>query len=810
MSTSNKRLSRNIVIFIVLSAFLAILSGCAAKDKPINSDITKPLEPKTIKAISVTENDESFNVDIAGNRLLTYTSVKKPVPLSVVLYFPETGLDTTQSDLRVENSVIGSVTATEMTANGKASRVEILMNKDVAYEVVRKENGINIVFSKDSGTVTAAAAAQASPVAAEETATNNSDQVEPIVATAVQSTSSDAIESEQQVQPVASQTEATGSEYSGPAWVNKIDFASESAGKSTVIIGTTIPVDYDINKKTDTLVQLRLMNTNLPEYRRFPLITTRFESAVNRVTPVQKPDMENNTMFAIELRESVPYFVEQSDNFIMIHFEASTIPPKPLEQANMPPWQKVFEETTLEDMQKMTAAAAGTAVAGSAAGDSVAPTEASTQKVVVAQSQFAETSPLYQKPKMYTGEKIALDFYETDVKNVFRILKEISGKNFAIDKDVSGQVTLTLDKPVPWDQVLDLVLRMNQLGMMNEGNIIRIATLKTLKAEESLNAAKREAVQKAMEQEKALEPLVTEYLAVNYSNAQTEIMPHIQSILTANRGTVSVDTRNNQIIMTDVVEKIMQAREIVFRIDRVTPQVIIEARIAEVSTDFSQELGFDWAAQAGPAYNSGIDANLAGDMVMNFPAQGASSSLGFVFDKIGGTPFLLNARLNALETNGEGKIISSPKIVTLDNKKATIKQGIEWPYLERDDSGGSSVSYKDIDLLLEVTPHVTPDSRVSMEILITKNDIDSIFQGVPSLSTNEARTELLVNDGDTIVIGGIMKSRRTSGVQGFPWLSKIPLLGWFFRNEKEERENKELLIFITPRIVQLEQRDTSL
>ena len=157
MATSNKRLSRNIVIFIVLSAFLAILSGCAAKDKPINSDITKPLEPKTIKAISVTENDESFNVDIAGNRLLTYTSVKKPAPLSVVLYFPETELDTTQRDLSVQNTVIGSVTATELTANGKASRVEILMNKDVAYEVIRKDNGINIVFSKDVKAVAAAA-----------------------------------------------------------------------------------------------------------------------------------------------------------------------------------------------------------------------------------------------------------------------------------------------------------------------------------------------------------------------------------------------------------------------------------------------------------------------------------------------------------------------------------------------------------------------------------------------------------------------------------------------------------------------------
>jgi type IV pilus assembly protein PilQ len=799
MATSNKRLSRNIVIFIVLSAFLAILSGCAAKDKPINSDITKPLEPKTIKAISVTENDESFKVDIAGNRLLTYTSVKKPVPLSVVLYFPETELDTAQRDLRVQNTVIGSVTATELTANGKASRVEILMNKDVAYEVIRKDNGINIVFSKDTKALSTEAAV---PFVVEETAAESSSQVEPIIATAAQSTSSDTVEA----QPAASQSEASDSEYSGPAWVNKIDFASESAGKSTVIIGTTIPVDYDIKKTTDTLVHLRLMNTNLPEYRRFPLITTRFESAVNRITPVQKLDMENNTMFAIELRESVPYFVEQSDNFIMIHFEASTISPKPLEQANMPPWQKVFEETTLEDMQEMTAAT-GTTATETANGEPTMATAAATQAVVVSQSKFPKTSPFYKQPKRYTGEKIALDFFETDVKNVFRILKEISGENFAIDKDVSGQVTLTLDKPVPWDQVLDLVLRMNQLGMVYEGNIIRIATQKTLKGEETLKVAEMEAIKTALEQEKALEPLVTEYISVNYSNAQSEIMPHLQSILTPERGKVSVDTRNNQIIMTDIAEKIVQAREIVKRIDRVTPQVIIEARIAEVNTDFSQELGFDWTATAGPAYNSGMDANLAGDMVMNFPAQGASSSLGFVFDKIGGTPFLLNARLNALETNGEGKIISSPKIVTLDNKKARIKQGIEWPYLERDDSGGSSVSYKDIDLLLEVTPHVTPDNRVSMEILITKNDIDSIFQGVPSLSTNEAVTELLVNDGDTIVIGGIMKSRRTYGVQGFPWLSKIPVLGWFFRTEKEERDANELLIFITPRIVQLEQRD---
>ena len=592
---------------------------------------------------------------------------------------------------------------------------------------------------------------------------------------------------------------STEKEPPGPAWVNRIDFASEEAGKSTVIIGTTHPVTYSIKKKTDTWVQLQLNDTNLPDYRKHPLVTTRFESAVNRILPIQQPEMKTDTLFSFELRESVPFFVEQNENFIMVHFEASSVPPKPLAEADLPPWKTIMAELAIEDQAETTSVNAQ----GLTQTAEEKPVEAAAETGDV--SMIARPSP---KPRKYSGEKIALDFFETDIKNVFRILREISGKNFAIDKDVSGRVTLTLDKPVPWDQVLDLVLRMNQLGMVHEDDIIRIATLNTLKSEEELRAAKVAAAQESIQQEKALEPLVTEYIAVNYSNATTEILPHIKNILTPERGTVSVDTRNNQIILTDTADKVWQVKEIVNRIDKVTPQVIIEARIAEVNTDVSSEFGFDWDLNVGPAENNMLDGVMDGNMAMNFPAAAASSSIGFNFAKISGTPFVLNARLNALETNGEGKVISSPKIVTLDNKKARIKQGIEYPYLERDDTGGSSVSFKNIDLLLEVTPHVTPDNRVSMEIMITKNDIDSITQGVPSLSTNEAETELLVNDGDTIVIGGIMKTRKINASRGFPWLSKIPVLGWFFKTESDAKESSELLIFITPKIVKLEQRQT--
>ncbi|MFZ0241777.1 MAG: type IV pilus secretin PilQ, partial [Desulfobacterales bacterium] len=410
----------------------------------------------------------------------------------------------------------------------------------------------------------------------------------------------------------------------------------------------------------------------------------------------------------------------------------------------------------------------------------------------------------YGTHRMYTGEKIALDFYETDIKNVFRIIREISGKNFAIDKDVTGNVTLTLEKPVPWDQVLDLVLKMNRLGMVHEGDIIRIATLSTLVAEEKAKQDKIAAEQKSQEVVKALEPLVTEYIAVNYSDAQGEVLPLAQKVLTPDRGSISVDQRNNQLIVTDTVATIARIKEIVSRIDTVTPQVIIEARVVEVSEEFSMELGIDWNMSWGPAGIFG-GSDIAGNVAMNFPSN-ASSTIGFNFAKLAGTPLTLDATLNAVEANKQGRIITAPKIVTLDNKKAKIKQGVEWPYLERDSSGNATVKFKNIDLLLEVTPTVTPDDRILMKIYITKNDIGTITLGVPSLNVNEAQTELLVNDSDTIVIGGIIKKNRQDSESGWPGVKDIPLMGWLFKTQNENTTNNELLIFITPRIVQLEQR----
>ncbi len=780
-----------IAALIVFTIGMAVMFfGCASQPGPKATAAPEASAPLTaISSIAAVETAEGVQVTITADRPLTFSSLKQPDPLAVVLYFPETTAGQAKISRPGSIDLIPLISARQ--GNGqRTARVEIQLAGDASYTAVQEGNAVQVRIGRSAEV--AGAYADAAPAAA-------------TAAASTTSLSKEIAAREVSTQPIV---KSTSKAPASGAWVNKIDFLSEAEGKSTLVVGTTHAVDYRLEKVGPRQLQIRLLNTRIPSYRQRPLITTRFTSAVDRILPTQAAQAKNESIVSIELREAVPYVAEQADNLLMVHFEASSVPPKPLEQANLPDWKRVLSDTETQPLPSNEGALAPIpAAVTTGAPTRAAMTDAPPEMMSVADKAQADDAELqsmlgYQR-KVFTGEKIALDFYETDIKNVFRILREVSGKNFAIDKDVTGKVTMTLDKPVPWDQVLDLVLRMNQLGMAKEGDIVRIATLETLKAEDDLRKAKLEAYRKAREEVKALEPLITKYIPVSYSNAAGEIQPHIQNILTKDRGSVSVDAKNNQVIITDTAEIVRQAQEIVRRIDKVTAQVVIEARVVEVTDAFSRELGITWSLAFGPdslgSWDFGTDA------AMNFPSEGANSDIGISFARLTGVPFVIRARLNALETMGEGRILSSPKILTLDNKKAKIKQGVEYPYLERDSSGGSSVKFKNIDLLLEVTPHVTPDNRISLSIYITKNDVASITAGVPSVATNEAETELLVNDGDTIVIGGIIKSSENKGQSSFPGLGRIPLLGWLFKNTTRSTQSNELLIFMTPRIVQLEQ-----
>ncbi|MDJ0668112.1 MAG: type IV pilus secretin PilQ [Desulfobacterales bacterium] len=595
------------------------------------------------------------------------------------------------------------------------------------------------------------------------------------------------------------------------AWLNKLEFTSVDQGASLVSIGTTHPVRYDMERLSERKLQLKLFNTRIPKYRKRPLITTRFKSALDRITPIEADPSADHAVVVFELREGVPFEIAQMDNFINIRFAPSTVPPKPLEDSSAPEWKQALEGTAeTEEVAPSDPA-------------SESPSEMSTAPSAEVQEVTADASRVeadaLRPPKTYTGEKIALNFFDTDIRNVFRIIGEISGENFAIDKNVSGKVTLQFDRPVPWDQVLDLVLRMNQLGLRKENGIFRIATQATLAREEQLEQQKLESRRSAEEQQE----LVTEFFLVSYINAQETACAHLATSCTAGgtevgfpskfspRGSISVDTTKNMIIVNEIPSAIERIRTIIRILDQVTPQVLIESRIVEASSDFRRDVGFDWGSIEIGEFDLGDAFTVTGiDMEAdNIPADALDNgAINWGLSKISGTSFdIIDARIQVGETEGKTRTISAPKILTLDGRTARIQQGFQIPYLERDSAGGSSVEFQDVDLELSVTPNVTPDNRVLLVVDIKKDDVLDVTATQPPLSTNSAHTELLMENGETVVIGGVMKANTSEASEGIPGLRKIPALGFFFGFDNKNDNQTELLIFLTPEIVQLAQRD---
>lgn len=783
MFDKTSMLLRQAAAAVILLSLVALTAGCASDKGGVTPSVEPPsaMAERVITDVATRAEAGEVVVSIQGSAMLTYTSVKQSLPLGVVLYFPDASFSEEVAQPVADNAVIEKIEASQQNS---ATRLKILLKEDAEYEVVRSGNGLNVIFATAMGAEPVVAPGSGDALADASVATMTVEAED----TAAAPTPSEA---------------AAPSAVVGPGTVNQIDFTSTQSGASTILIGTTGPVGYSVSKKDDTTLYLRLSDTTLPESRKRPIITTRFNSAVNRVLPVQTEQMGGDALFIIELRDAVPYLVTQSGDQIEVSLDPSSVPPVKEDEAKLPAWKKA-----LTDAETMTV-----------------PVEADTGVAPVAEAgvmlEDEPVQPVVETPtepvisvgtsKAYTGEKIAVDFFETDIKNVFRIIRAVSGENFAIDKDVTGQVTMTLQNPVPWDQILDLVLKMNLLGSVKENGITRIATLETLKEEESKRLEYITAERFSKELQKSLAPVSTEYLLISYSNAEADIRPHLERILTAERGSVSVDSRTNQIIITDTAEKIAKAREIVDKIDRITPQVIIEARIVEASSNFTRAFGVDWNADGrgypSPDATGGDKSTTLGGhygwgVAMDYSVDTANS-IGINFSRLTGNTLILDAKLTALETKGTGKIVSSPKILTLDNKKATIKQGVEIPYQTVDD-GDVDVEFKKVELKLEVTPHVTADDRIALQVLIDKNDVGSITDGVPGLNTKGVETELIMNDGETIVIGGIIKSNKTFAESGFPILSRIPVLGWLFKNRTRTEEKQELLVFLTPRVVKMD------
>ena len=394
---------------------------------------------------------------------------------------------------------------------------------------------------------------------------------------------------------------------------------------------------------------------------------------------------------------------------------------------------------------------------------------------------------------VYSGEKLSLNFQDIDVRSVLQLIADFTDLNLVASDTVQGNITLRLQN-VPWDQALDLVLKTKGLDQRKIGNVLLVAPAAEIAARE------RQELEN-LKQVAELAPLRKDIIQLNYAKASDIAKLYEDDAAKGQlkedmRGNVIYDDRTNSLIVTLTQERIDELRRIVTQLDIPVRQVMIEARIVEANVDFDKSLGVTWS---GARIGSG---NFTPATFVDLDAPGATSSLGigFLTDNT-----LLDLQLTAMERTGNGEVVSQPKVVTSDKETAKILKGSEVPYQEASSSGATSTSFKEAALSLEVTPQITPDNRVIMEVKVTKDAPDfsqaASTGGVPSINKNEVNAKVLVADGETIVLGGVFTNTQSRSVDKVPFLGDLPFIGQAFRRTLVQDKKSELLIFLTPRIM---------
>jgi type IV pilus assembly protein PilQ len=427
-----------------------------------------------------------------------------------------------------------------------------------------------------------------------------------------------------------------------------------------------------------------------------------------------------------------------------------------------------------------------------------------------------------EEKKEYTGERLTLNFQDIDVRSVLQLLADTSGQNIVVSDSVSGNLTLRLQN-VPWDQALDIVLRTKGLDKRRQDNVIIIGPTEELATREKAELAAHKEVQE-------LSPTHTEFMQVNYAKvsdlAKLIKTTNAKESMLSPRGSLSVDERTNTLLVQDTSDKLADIRRLVQILDVPVKQVLIEARIVIVSDTFERDLGarfgISTAQQNGPGgllavTGNGLGANqivngglgtlpattLTNRYQVNTPAANTNGSIGISL--LGGS-YLVDLELSAAQNEGKSETISSPRVITANQKQATIMQGVEIPYQESASSGATTTQFKDAVLKLKVTPLITPDNRVILDLDVSDDSVgqqvtSATGGSVPSIDTRQIITQVLVNDGQTVVLGGILDTTKSRAANKVPFLADIPVLGYFFRSTVDINNKTELLIFITPKIL---------
>jgi type IV pilus assembly protein PilQ len=770
-----------------------------------------------------TERSTRLTVDCTGPVSYTYYS---PDPLTLVVDIPEVDPSKVPARINVGTPEVEAVRVSTMPRpDGRSlTRLEVRLASLVPYQIFSRDKSLNLVFERAAGAAAAEPPrrAEALPEAAPASASEPVPSVAPEAGAQWRPVTASELAAIEKLEP-ADAPAAEPVSPRAPATRILSVIRSEERGELALTIRADGALKYQdfFLGNPDRLVvdfpdvlsraSLKSLEVNQEPVRRVRL--AQFSAASPRVARL-----------VLDLTARSPYrILEAADGIKILFGEGETMSPAPLAALRTEP--AVVEPAVIEPAAAAPPVAAPPLLPAPAPAPAPEPQQ---QSVLTEGPPTAAAATVPSGEKVYTGHPISLDFKDGDLQDIFRLFADISGLNVVVNPGVSGKVTLKLNE-VPWDQALDLILKANGLGYTLEGNVIRIARLTDLQREEQ--------ERRKLAEEKALAgDLGTLTTRISYAKAGelSEVLKKAGAL--SPRGSINVDPRTNTMIINDLPAFLDRARALIADLDRATPQVEIEARIVVTTRNFTRDLGIQWgflhqqapatgnttnrsfphaivingqgvqstagipADQGGAAPAAGIGQANRGYLV-NLPAAGFTSGIGISLGNIIGS-FNLDLALTALERQGRGRLLSTPKVTTQNNQSAEIKQGVQIP-IQTVANNTVTVTFKDAVLTLKVTPQITEAGTVILALEVENNaaDFANLVNGIPPINTQSAKTQVLVRDGATAVIGGIYQSNEQTSQQLTPVLGRLPVLGYLFRNRFTQTTNNELLLFITPRII---------
>jgi type IV pilus assembly protein PilQ len=625
---------------------------------------------------------------------------------------------------------------------------------------------------------------------------------------------------------------------------------AEANGRTRVVLNVDSLVPYETRVQGNTIVVSlaspgsgRALQSSAAPSNLAAAASQRSAAPISGVRSIENVDFRrgkdgSGTIVVSVTDSKVPADLRQEGGKIVVNFAKTAIPENLLQRLD------VVDFATPVSSVDVVRAGDGARLVIAASGDYEQLAYQSDNVYTIEIKPVVKLPPELRDKKEYVGERLTLNFQDIETRAVLQLLADTSGQNMVISDSVSGNVTLRLQS-VPWDQALDVVMRTKGLDNRQEGNVIFIAPAAEIATrEKELLSARKEAQE--------LAPLRTEYLQVNYAKA-ADLAALIKSgagSLISERGSVAIDERTNTLLLQDTSERLADIRRLVSTLDIPVKQVMIEARIVIVSDDYSRDLGVRFGANA--AFNQGgsdglgflgnavgdddedsigispfpnvggvgtptvgddndagqvrgvrLPGNAADRYLVNLPAANPAGRLALTLLD---SDYLVDLELSAAQAEGRGEIISSPRLITANQREATIEQGVEIPYQESSSSGATTTQFKKAVLSLKVTPQITPDNRVILDLTVSKDSVGQLVASatggfVPSIDTREIVTQVLVNDGQTVVLGGILETERRDAENKVPYLGDIPVVGRLFKQTTTTDNKDELLIFVTPRIL---------